>query len=349
MKRNIIIQKLINEGFSEKTLSMFTDKQILALSERVLQEQTTTAIKKPEITIPKTMSNPMDTLKKVQNAVGQSAKVSVSEDNKEIVDIKKKKRKTTDEKNRERGKEEYDKRPKRGEAPEGSDDFDDRFNAWEEKIKKKRIQKKLSKKSEVSEDGWDSKLVTKKFKELGKSVKKSSPQRNFDNLTMDDSQTGRLKDDDFYTKLRKSKYNPEKGELELPDDVNEGKKSKEKKIGKKLKLALTLKKLKEHSETQEWVDKLVETNYHSITTKNEIMELINSKLVEHEVLENNPQTSPKPNNPSPTTIPKPGTKPQKPKRENPFEPKHNPKPKAEVKLPEFMKFKNIGIRLKNSK
>lgn len=295
MKRNIIIQKLINEGFSEKTLSMFTDKQILALSERVLQEQTTTSVvKKPEITIPKTMSNPMDTLKKVQNAVGQTAKVSVSEEN--------------------------------------ADD-------------KKEVKGK-KKKKEVKEDGWDSKLVTKKFKKIGDSVKRSSPQRNFDNLTMDDSQTGRSKDDDFYTKLRKSKYNPEKGELELPDDVNEGKKSKEKKIGQKDKIALTLKKLKEHSDTQEWVDKLVETNYHSMTTKNEIMELINSKLVEHEVQENNPQTAP---TPSPTTIPKPGTKPQKPKRENPFEPKHNPKPKAEVKLPEFMKFKNIGIRLKNSK
>ena len=67
------------------------------------------------------------------------------------------------------------------------------------------------------------------------------------------------------------------------------------------------------------------------------------------MVENQPSTKPTPGTtPNPTIDPsKP--KPQKPKRENPFEPKHNPRPKAEVKLPEFMKFKNIGIRLKNSK
>jgi hypothetical protein len=100
---------------------------------------------------------------------------------------------------------------------------------------------------------------------------------------------------------------------------------------------------------KEWVESIVENKYHSLTTKNEIMELITTKLHESELSENNPQTAPKPNSPSPTTIPNPGTRPQKPKRENPFEPKHNPKPKAKVKLPEFMKFKNIGIRLKNPK
>ena len=48
---------------------------------------------------------------------------------------------------------------------------------------------------------------------------------------------------------------------------------------------------------------------------------------------------------------KPTTKPGKPKRENPFEPKHNPKPKAEGSegLPEFLKFDNLGIKFKNSK
>lgn len=310
MKRNVIIQKLVKEGFSEKTLSSFTDKQILSLSERILKEQVSTAPKKPEITIPKTMSNPMDTLKKVQNAVGQNAKVSVSEENGDVKENLKGNQKKIDvNKNNKIDKEDF---------------------------------KLLKKKKEVKEDGWDSKLVSKKSKEIGKSVKSRSVGRNFDNLSMDDSQIGKS-DDDFYVKLKKSKYNPEKGELELPNDLDE---SKKRNIGKNKKMALTLKKLKEHSDTKEWVSKLVETNYHSMTTKNEIMELITSKLNESEVQENNPQTSPKP---SPTTVPNPTTKPQKPKRENPFEPKHNPKPKAEVKLPEFMKFKNIGIRLKNSK
>lgn len=41
MKRNEIIQKLINEGFSAKTLVNFTDKQLNDLSSRMLSEQST--------------------------------------------------------------------------------------------------------------------------------------------------------------------------------------------------------------------------------------------------------------------------------------------------------------------
>ena len=39
MKRNEIIQKLVSEGFSEKTLVNFTDKQLNDLSTRMLGEQ----------------------------------------------------------------------------------------------------------------------------------------------------------------------------------------------------------------------------------------------------------------------------------------------------------------------
>lgn len=39
MKRNELIEKLIKEGFSEKTLVKFSDKQINDLSERILSEQ----------------------------------------------------------------------------------------------------------------------------------------------------------------------------------------------------------------------------------------------------------------------------------------------------------------------
>jgi hypothetical protein len=41
MKRNEIVEKLINEGFSEKTLVNFTDKQLSELSSRILGEQVT--------------------------------------------------------------------------------------------------------------------------------------------------------------------------------------------------------------------------------------------------------------------------------------------------------------------
>jgi hypothetical protein len=106
------------------------------------------------------------------------------------------------------------------------------------------------------------------------------------------------------------------------------------------------KKLKE-SKVKEWVKGLVENEkFHSFTSKNEIMELIQVKINE-----NKPSPS-KPDTDAPVRE-KPTTKPGKPKRENPFEPKHSPKPKAlgeqgeKNKMPEFMKFKNLGFKFKD--
>jgi hypothetical protein len=114
------------------------------------------------------------------------------------------------------------------------------------------------------------------------------------------------------------------------------------------------KKLKGESEktqVKEWVEKLVENQYHSFTSKNEIMELIKVKINE-----NQPAPS-KPTRETPVRE-KPSTKPEKPSRENPFEPKHKPKPKAlgedeqigdKTKMPEFMKSKNLGFKFKDQK
>lgn len=107
------------------------------------------------------------------------------------------------------------------------------------------------------------------------------------------------------------------------------------------------KKLKE-SQIKKWVKGLVENEkFHSFTSKNEIMELINVKLTENKEQPSKPDTD------TPVRE-KPTTKPGKPKRENPFEPKHSPKPKAlgeqgdkKNKMPEFMKFKNLGFKFKD--
>jgi hypothetical protein len=145
------------------------------------------------------------------------------------------------------------------------------------------------------------------------------------------------------------------------------------------------KKLKE-SEVKKWVKGLVENKkFHSFTSKNEIMELIKVKLTENKSEPSKPDTDtpvrekpttkpgkPKRENPfEPKHTPKPKalgedggtktapTKPKvepgtKPKKENPFEPKHTPKPKAlgeqgqkKNKMPEFMKFKNLGFQFKD--
>lgn len=103
---------------------------------------------------------------------------------------------------------------------------------------------------------------------------------------------------------------------------------------------------RENDETKKWLNSLAETNFHSFTSKNEIMELIQIKLNEvevgpnvkkghngvpefmtydaitkSEVKEDDVKTKPKV---------KPGTKPSSPKPKTPYQPGpgKNPKPKA---------------------
>jgi hypothetical protein len=52
MKRNEIVEKLIKEGFSEKTLVKFTDKQLTELSERLLGEQNKGSVVMKKATTP---------------------------------------------------------------------------------------------------------------------------------------------------------------------------------------------------------------------------------------------------------------------------------------------------------
>ena len=105
-------------------------------------------------------------------------------------------------------------------------------------------------------------------------------------------------------------------------------------------------KKEEKNEIKEWVKRIANENFHTFTSKNEIMEIINVKLMEQQ-----PSTTPgRPDTDTPVRE-RPTTRPGKPKRENPFEPKHKPKPKAssDDKLPEFLKFDNLGIKFKNEK
>jgi hypothetical protein len=133
-----------------------------------------------------------------------------------------------------------------------------------------------------------------------------------------------------------------------------------------IKFLETGKKPKKKKENiKEWVSEVTNKNFHSFTSKNEIMEMIQYKLKEQEVGSKvkkghngipefmTYETAPSPSKPG-TDAPvreKPTTKPNRPKRENPFEPKHKPKPKAEgnEELPEFLKFDKLGIKFKNSK
>ncbi len=62
MKRNEIVEKLIKEGFSEKTLVKFTDKQLNDLSERILSEQSAN-VGKGSVVMRKATTNPAEVKK----------------------------------------------------------------------------------------------------------------------------------------------------------------------------------------------------------------------------------------------------------------------------------------------
>lgn len=262
MNRTELVEKLITEGFSEKTLVKFTDKQLNTLSIRILGEQSTGTLK-----VAKGSPQEKDAMAKKQ------AFVAYEEEMKE-------------------------EKPSAGLGKE----------------KKSEIVKKAKAGKDIGKKGKGFEKIVAKAKESGakdpEAVAAASMWKNIKREGLED---------------------------------------------------------KDMMEMREWVNNLMETQYHTFTSKGEIMEMIQSKIqttsnpmpaskpnkghndvpefMTHEGEQNEQQTAP---STKPTETPvKPGTRPEKPKRENPFEPKHNPKPKA--KLPEFMKFDEIGIKLKESK
>lgn len=120
-------------------------------------------------------------------------------------------------------------------------------------------------------------------------------------------------------------------------------------------IAVSMKKSgkKPKKEMNEWVEGVIKKNYHTnVTTKKEIYEMIGSlsdsadKLVDSKKMFDVDEQQPSPSKPD-TDAPvreKPTTRPDRPKRENPFEPKHTPKPKA--KLPKELSFNSLGFDFK---
>lgn len=240
MKRNEIIEKLIKEGFSEKTLVNFTDKQLNLLADRMLNEEDVMISKKdPQLQ------------QKIVTAKKQNKTIETYEE----------------------------KKPSSGLSKE----------------KKSEIVKKAKKGEDIGKKG-------KGFKKIVSKAKKSG-----------------AKD---------------------PEAVAAS--------------AMWKNVKREQKETQNWVEKLVENKYHTLTTKNEIMELITSKLNEQETMVPMPKTKAKKGHngipefmsydsitaSEPSTKPSPGTKPsptiapgkpqERPKPKTPYQPGPgtNPKPKA---------------------
>jgi hypothetical protein len=329
MKRDVIVGKLIKEGFSANTLVKFNDKQLVELASRIISEGDVMISKKDpqyqqKIASAKKLNQSIETYE--QKLVGGQKKLDKNHngkiDGQDFKILQGQKKKDTKEQTVPLGS-----TPGLGDNP-GSTELDN-----------------------VT-------VTAKKTPTLDKLPKLSStqpnPQVNSNTSQQGSQKIGRLKTfandmksglSDVSNVLKpvaaipasvvnaiggqigfkgRSEDQKRRGDLNRdskPDDVQENK-----------------------SELKEWVKNLAESNYHSFTSKNEIMELIGSKLNESDIQyganvkkghngipefmtydvikgDNSPKIAP--------AKPKvdPGTK---PKRQSPFQPGpgQNPKPKA---------------------
>lgn len=94
-------------------------------------------------------------------------------------------------------------------------------------------------------------------------------------------------------------------------------------------------------EVKDWVEGLVKEHYHSITTKNDIMEVIKVKLTEQEPV----VAPPKRKTETPTRREETPKKDPYPAPFDPPEPNKLPDPTPKFELPEFLKFDNIVVSL----
>lgn len=326
MKRDVIVGKLIAEGLSEKTLVKLNDRQLAGLAERMLSEQ----VKKGSVVMSKITSNPND----VKKLTDQGLNVELREKKKEV--------------------EVEEQTTKLGSTPglgdnKGSTELDN-VTVTASKLQKspnvKGNQVNPNLNTKTSQSGGQKVGRLKTFANDMKSSLSGLPnslkpigaipaavvnaiggQVGFKGRSEDQKMRGDLNRDSQPKDVKENNFGKRvtKGHNNIPEFMDS-------------------KKLKE-SQIKKWIKGLVENEkFHSFTSKNEIMELIQVK-----VNENKGQPS-KPDTDAPVRE-KPTTKPGKPKRENPFEPKHAPKPKAlgedENKMPEFMKFKNLGFKFKD--
>lgn len=323
MKRNDIIQKLMKEGFSEKTLVGFSDKQIMSLAERVLGEQ------EDKVGINKEPATPAKPAQPAEPAKGERTVYNIGKG-------------TTSDINKLNSMAKETGVEIKKEATESET--------------KGNVCKKCGKKiCECGKGAMDEKLTQKQSKNLDKNHNGKIDAQDFKILK---GQKKDVKEEKPSAGLSKEKKSEVVKKAKKGEDI--GKKGKGfEKIEKKAKesgakdpkavaAAAMWKNIKrEGIEVKEWVNSLAESNYHPLTSKGEIMELITKKLEEQ-------KTAPsKPDKDAPVRE-KPKTKPgEKPKKEDPFEPKHTPKPKAmgeeNKPLPDFMKFKNVGIKFRDEK
>ena len=397
MKRTELIGRLLKEGFSEKTLVNFTDKQLNDLSERIV---TTTQAMASNPDIQKLANDPNKTvevkeiLKGKQNKIDKNHNGKIDADDFAILNKEKKGevKETEDccskcgektckcesvnevdmgltikgsksssssvfggspKKTSSPKKKSTPKKKEEGETEEG--EVDESLNGLMLGVIKDKLSKDLGREPEDHEidkahedfvNSWKKDNEPKEKKKKGFVVGKQ-PSPNFNGHKKKEEE----KEGDYHNE--RSEKALEKSKEDFPQLKNVKKCDECGKVESKCKC-----KKEDIKEIKNWVKGLVENKeFHSFTSKNEIMELIQSKLNESETMTHQfgpkvkkghngipefmsydaivsaePKTAP--SKPAPST--KPGTRPTPTRREDPRKtpfqpgPGTNPKPKAKM-------------------
>ena len=388
MKRDVIVSLLIKEGFSEKTLVRFSDKQLSDLHERIVidaDKLKTDQKLKDLANDPNTEVEVEEELKGKQKNIDKNHNGEIDAEDFAILNKEKKGESKEDVNEADMGL------TVKGSKSSSSSVFGGSPKKSSSPKKKSTPKKKEEGKTEEGEvdeslNGLMLGVIKDKLsKDLGR-----EPEDHEIDKAHEDFVNSWKKDNEYKERMKKNPYNP--GKPPSPDfngynkrkkkkegDVEEGdyhnersekalEKSKEdfpqlknvKKCKECEKVESKCKCKKEDvKEIKNWVKGLVENKeFHSFTSKNEIMELIQTKLTESETMTHEfgpkvkkghngipefmtydaitsaePKTAP--SKPAPQT--KPGTRPTPTRREDPRKtpfkqpgPGTNPKPKAKM-------------------
>ena len=391
MKRDVIVSQLIKEGFSEKTLVRFSDKQLSDLHERIVidaDKLKTDQKLKDLANDPNTEVEVEEELKGKQKNIDKNHNGEIDAEDFAILNKEKKGESKEDVNEADMGltvkgsksssssvfggapkkssspkKKTTPKKKEEGETEEG--EVDESLNGLMLGVIKDKLSKDLGREPEDHEidkahedfvNSWKKDNESKEKKKKGFVVsKRPSPDFNGYNKRKEKKE-GEVEEGDYHNE--RSEKALEKSKEDFPQLKNVKKCKECEKVESKCKC-----KKVEVKEIKNWVKGLVENKeFHSFTSKNEIMELIQTKLTESETMTHEfgpkvkkghngipefmtydaitsaePKTAP--SKPAPST--KPGTRPTPTRREDPrktpFQPGPGPNPKPKAKIAEEKK------------
>jgi hypothetical protein len=385
MKRKELIGKLLKEGFSEKTLVNFSDNQLKQLASRVLGEEETDEdimVSKNDPELQKKVADAKQGGKTIETYEGLKGKQKNIDkiDAEDFAILNKEKKGDVNEvdmgltikgsksskstvfsgvpkKSSSPKKKSTPKKKEEGETEEG--EVDESLNGLMLGVIKDKLKKDLGREPEDHEidkahedfvNSWKKDNEPKEKKKKGYVVPKP-PVPNFNGHKKKEEE----KEGDYHN--GRSEKALEKSKEDFPQLKNIKKCDECGKVESKCKC-----KKEDVKEIKNWVKGLVENKeFHSFTSKNEIMELIQTKLTESDtmiqhgpkvkkghngipefmsydaIVSAEPKTAP--SKPAPST--KPGTRPTPTRREDPrktpFQPGPGPNPKPKAKIAEEKK------------